>query len=537
MNKKTMLSAISAIMSVFFIATLFAGFTMKSKAVPQEVTYNLGVESKSIDVSLNNSSDGSKIVSACFEGLTVIDPKGAVAPGVAKSWDISKDGLTYTFHLRNNAKWSDGKQVTAKDFLYSWQRLLNPKTAAEYAYQIYYLKNAEAFYNGKGKLEDVGMKVVDPLTFKVTLKAPTPYFLALCAFSNLSPIREDVVTANPTTWATSATNYIGNGPFKMVEWKHKDSLSFVKNTNYWNAASVKLDKLTFLEVTDNTAALEAWEKGTIDVIADSIPTSEIPRLIDSKKLDVSPTYSTYYINFNQKRYPMNNLKFRQALSLAINRQFIVKSITKAGQKPATAMVPFGSVEPNGKDFREYKSYPNLPAVPDVEKAKKLLKESGVNLAKLNITYIYNTESAAHKKIAEAVQEMWKQIGVNVKLGNMEFAVLQAARTSGNYDIARGGWNGDYIDPMTFLDMWTSYSGQNEAHWSNIKFDGLIAAAKKETNFTKRMGMMHQAEDLLMADGAISPLYFYVATTCINPKVKGVYRSTTGGIYFDKAYVQ
>lgn len=536
MNKKRSLSVISAIMSVLFISTLFAGFTMSTKAAEQSVIYNLGAEPKTLDVSLNNAVDGSKVISACFEGLTILDSSNRVQPGVAKSWDISKDGLTYTFHLRNNAKWSDGKVVTASDFYFSWGRLLDPKTAAEYSYQAFYLKNAEKYYQGKAKLTDVGMKVVNPTTFQVTLVAPTPYFTNLCAFINLAPQRKDIVEANPTTWATKAETYIGNGAFKLIEWKHKDSLVFEKNTNYWNASAVKLTKLTFAEVTDTTIALQAWEKGDIDVL-DTVPTTETPRLLAANKVTVSPSYSTYYIEMNNKRYPMSNVKFRQALSMAIDRKGIVTAITKAGQKPASALVPFGSVEPNGKDFRSAKAYSDLPASPNIEAAKKLLAESKVDLSKINITYLYNSESEAHKKIAEAVQQMWKAIGVNVKLANQEWAVFQATKTAGNFDIARGGWTGDYLDPMTFLDMWTTGNGQNNPKYSNLRFDGLIAAAKKEVNQVKRMTYIHQAEDTIMNDLPIIPIYFYVTVTAVNPKVKGVYKLPTGGIYFDRASVQ
>lgn len=539
MNKKRGYFLISIILTGLFMSTFFYGCKKAATVVKtpeQTITYNVGSEPKTIDVSLNNASDANKVVSACFEGLTVIDPTNMVVPGVAKSWDISTDGLTYTFHLRDNAKWSDGKKVTADDFYFSWMRLLNPKTAADYSYQAFYLKNAQEYYGGKAKASEVGLKVIDPLTFEVKLAAPTPYFLKLCAFINFAPLRKDIVDANPTGWATNASTYIGNGPFLLKEWKHKDSLTLVKNTNYWNASAIKLQKLIFTEVTDNTIALEGFEKGEIDVI-DTVPTTEMPRLLGAKKVDISPAYATYYIELNTKRYPMSNIKFRQALSLALNRTGIVTSIMKGGQKPASAMVPFGSVEPNGKDFRASKSYAVLPASADLIKAKQLLTESKVDLTKTKIVYLYNSESAAHKKIAEAVQQMWKVIGVNVQLANEEWAVFQATKTAGNFDVARGGWNGDYLDPMTFLDMWTTGNGQNNPKYSNPKYDSLIASAKVEVNQTTRMKELHDAEDVLMSDLPIIPIYFYVSIKAVNPKVKGVYQLPTGGIYFDKAYVQ
>lgn len=538
MNKKRIAPVISAVVSVLLVSTLFAGFAPAKKAAAQKsLIFNLGSEPKTIDVSLCNAVDGSNVIYAAFEGLAKALPGNKIVPGVAKSWDISKDGLTYTFHLRNNAKWSDGKPVTAKDFYFSWMRLLNPKTAADYSYQMFYVKNAEKYFNKKATAAQVGLKVVDPLTFKVTLEAPTPYFLLLTTWANYFPLRADIVNANPTGWANSAKTYVGNGPFQLVAWKHKQELDFVKNPNYWNAKAVKLDKLTFQEVTDNSAYLEAWESGKIDVIQ-TPPVTEIPRLIKEKKVEIDPQYGNYYVEFNMNKAPMNNLKFRQALSLAIDRAGIVKAITKAGQQPATGLVPTGSFEPSGKDFRTVGgSFAMLPASPNIEKAKELIKESGVDLSTLDITYLYNTESARHALIAQALQQMWAKIGVNVKLQGQEWSVFQASRTSGNYDIARAAWGGDYMDPMTFLDIFTKASGNNDPKYNNANYEKLIAAAKHEANPVTRMKDLHQAEAQIMSDLPISPIFFDVSITDISPKVKGVYVLATSSIYFDQASIK
>lgn len=541
MNKKSMLSVICAIMSVFFVSTLFAGFTLAAKA-PKSLVYNLGVDPKTIDISLNNSVDGSVVDSAVYEGLTVTDSNNKIAPGVAKSWDISKDGKTYTFHLRNNSKWSDGKQVTAKDFQFSWMRLMDPKTAADYVTQTFYIKNAENYYNYKAGLsktpvdvKSIGITVVDPLTLKVELKAPTPYFLSLCAWIGLAPQREDIVSKDPLGWATKPESFVGNGAFILTSWKHKDSMTFKKNPLYWNAGQVKLDAMTFTMVEDTTVALQAWEKGDMDVL-DHLPLTEIPRLISEKKLNLSPAYSAAYIEFNMNKYPMNNVKFKQALSMALDRTAIVRDVLKAGQKPGTAFVPFGSVEPNGKDFRSAKSYDVAPASPNLEKAKQLLKESKVDLSKVKITYSYNT-NPTNKRVAEVLQAMWKQIGVNVELQNSEWAVFQSARIAGNYQICRGGWGGDYPDPMTFLDLFTKKNGNNDPKYSNLRYEGLIEAAKNEVNTTKRMSFLHQAEDQLMADLPIIPISFGVTQVTNKASIKGVYELPTGVIYFDRASVQ
>jgi len=542
MNRKRILTAVAAVMSVFFISTLFAGFATSKSAVAQTLTYNLAGDPKTIDVSLNDAVDGGDVIDACFEGLTMFSNKNAILPGTAKSWEVSKDGKTYTFHIRDNAKWSDGKPVTAQDFVFSWMRLLDPKTMANYASTMFYVKNGEAFYNYKSGISktvvnasDVGVTAIDAKTLKVVLAAPTPYFLGLCAWSGLSPQREDVVSKDPLGWATKPETYVGNGPFKLTAWQHNNYMTFVKNPNYWNAKAIKLDSMKFVMVVDTTVALQAWEKGDIDVMY-NFPATEIPNLIAAKKDIVAPSYSSTYIEFNMNKYPTNNLKFRQALSLAVDRTTIVKNVTKAGQQPGTALVPYGSIDvTNGKDFRANKpGYDIAPATSNVAKAKQLLKESGVDLSKVHLTYSYNTNSV-NKGIAEVLQAMWQQIGVTVELKNSEFAVFQAARTSGNYMIARGAWGGDYTDPMTFLDLFTKKNGNNDPKYSNLRYEGLIAAAKAEGNPVTRMKFLHQAEDQLMADLPIAPLFFQVNQLSNKPSVVGVYRLPSSQVYFNEAY--
>jgi oligopeptide transport system substrate-binding protein len=541
MNKKRMSSVVSAIVCVLFTASIFAGFTM-AKAPKQSVTYNLGVVPKTIDISLNTALDGSNVIQAAFEGLTVTDANNKIVPGVAESWKISKDGKVYTFKLRKNAKWSDGKQVTANDFYFSWMRLLNPKTMADYVTQMFYVKNAEEYYNytagvskKKVDIKEVGLKVVDAQTFQVTLKAPTAFFLALCAWSGLCPQREDIVSKDPTGWATKVAGYVGNGPFKLTEWVNKDHMTFVKNPNYWNKSKVKLDELKMVMIVDSTVALQAWEKGEIDVI-NTFPTTEVPRLLSEKKISVHPILSSSWVTFNMKKYPMNNLKFRQAMSYAIDRTAICRDILKGGQKPSVGIQPFGMIEPSGKDFRTTKSYAVSPATPNIEKAKQLLKESKVDLTKTVIKYAYNT-NPTNKKIAEVLQAMWATIGVKVELQQSEWGVFQAQRQSGNYDIARYAWIGDYPDPMTFADLFLKANGNNDAKYFNLRYEGLVKAAQNEPNPVTRMKYLHQAEDQLMADLPGVPINYGVSQLSEKASVKGVYTVSTGSVLFDRAYVK
>jgi oligopeptide transport system substrate-binding protein len=535
MKNKKMISVVAAIIAVVAIGAVFYVFTTKPKTTSQQIVYNLGADPATIDTCLANAVDAANVITATFEGLTRIQPDQKPGPGVAKTWDLSADGKVYTFHLRDDAKWSDGKAVTANDFYFAWTRLLNPATAADYSFQLFYVKNAENYFNKKAKLSDVGLKVVDEKTFEVTLNAPVPYFLELCAWAQLAPERADIVNANPKTWANNVDTYIGNGPFKLISWKHTNSMEFVKNENYWDKANIKIDKMKWTMIVEASSAIMAWEKGDVDII-ETIPVADIPAMIKSKKLTIAPYLGSYCLYVNTKKAPFDNIKFRKALNLAIDRSVITDTILKAGQIPAGAWVPKGLLEPSGKDFRDYKPE-YFKATGDIAEAKKLLLESGVDTSKLTVEFLYNT-SEAHKMIAEAIQSMWKtNLGINVKLANQEWSVFQATRKSGNYMIARAGWIGDYSDPMTFLDMFTSTSGQNDIKYTNPAYDALILQAKNTADPEARMAVMHKAEDMLMNDMPIIPIYYYVNTIAINPRIKGFYKTITGPLYFDKAYIE
>lgn len=530
-----------ALATVFvLVAACFTGCNKKpgkDSDVEQKIVYNLGTEPDAIDPARSTSVGAGTVGIACFEGLTRITTQNAPGPGVAKDWEISDDGLVYTFKLRKDAKWSDGGKVTANDFDYSWRRVLDPNLASEYANQLFYVKNAQDYFEGKASKEDIGIKVIDEYTFEVTLEAPCPYFLELCAFHTLMPVKKDVVEKDPDKWFTDPATFIGNGPFKMVKWVHNDSMEFVKNEHYWNSKNVKLEKMKWVMVIDEQAALAAWEGGAIDFL-DTVPGIEAPRLLKEGKLTMSPKLGTYYIKFNTTKAPLNDPKVRQALTLALNRQEIIDAVLRTGEKIATAYVPFGIADADSsKDFRvvggDY--FPNQ----DIEKAKQLLAEAGYPDGKgfPEITYLFNTNES-HKKIAEALQDMWKRyLGIEIKIANQEWKVFLDTLDNLNFDFARSGWIGDYIDPMTFLDMYVTNDGNNDTGWSNAEYDSLIKKAKLEPNQEKRMEYMHQAETILIKDMPIGPIYFYVNKSLIKPNIKGIFRTPLGAIYFDQAYVE
>ncbi|MEG1256503.1 peptide ABC transporter substrate-binding protein [Clostridium sp.] len=559
--KKTKLMAL--LMTAVMTCTLFSGCGKDDKnvdknepgktveqTVEQKIVYNLGADPKTIDPQLNSAVDGSTVIHNAFEGLMREDADGKIIPAVAEEYELSDDGTVYTFHLRDNAKWSDGKPVVAGDFEYAWKRALNPAVAAEYGYQLFYIKNGAAYYN-KEKIgdkeataEDVGVKALDDKTLEVTLESPVPYFLSLAAFPTYFPVREDIVEGNQEKWTLSPETYISNGPFKMSEWKQKESITFVKNENYWNAERVKLETLEMKLIDDEVTYLNAFKSGEIDVI-EAPPQAEIPTLLAEGTAKIYPYLGTYFYCINlteegEKVDPaaaeaLSKPEFREALSLAIDRQLIVDKVTQGGQVPAQSYVPAGIVDSAGIEFQKKYFEPTA----DVEKAKALLAEAGYPNGEgaPTITFTFNT-SAGHQNIAQAIQDMWKtELGINVELKNEEWAVFQETRNKFQFSMARHGWIADYNDPMTFLDMWVTGNPQNNAGYSNAEYDKLITAAKVELDDAKRTELLHKAEDIFIKDMPVIPLYSYTNVLCVDPSVKGTVKSALGQMNFIEAYVE
>lgn len=425
----------------------------------RKLIYNLGEDPETIDPTLNTSSGAGSIIENAFEGLMRLDENEKAVPGVAEKMDISDDQLVYTFTLRKDAKWTDGEPVTAKDFEYSWIRALTKETASEYAYQLFYIKNAENFYEGKATREELGIEVVDDHTLKVTLEAPTAYFAELTAFTTYFPLREDIVSANPEGWATEPETYVSNGPFKLTQWDMKDQLIFEKNENYWNKDEVKLPGVVFKLVTDQNTAYASLKSGDFDMV-DTVPPAEIEGGKKEGLVTIYPNLATYMLVLNvgkqdtlsaDVKKALSNPKVRKALNLAIDRKGIVENVTKSGQIPAYSFVPKGILNDKGEEFATKEYYD--ANVANIEEAKKLLAEAGYPNGEglPTLEFMYNTEGD-HSLIAQAVQQDWAKIGVKVELANQEWKVFLNSRQQGQYQIARHGWSGDYVDPMTFLDL-------------------------------------------------------------------------------------
>ncbi|MGL4392215.1 MAG: peptide ABC transporter substrate-binding protein [Fusobacteriaceae bacterium] len=532
------------VVTSFLLLVLFVvGCGKSGSGSAQRVTLNIGGDPKTIDPQKNTTVEGTDITVAVFEGLYSGSKNGNPVPAVAESVKISKDGKVYTFKLRKDAKWSDGKPVTAQDFEYTFKRGADPATMAEYAYQFFYIKNAEKFNQGKASRDDVGVKSLDDYTLQVTLENPTPYFLGLVGQAVYYPVRKDIVEKDPEGWTLKAETFIGNGPFKMVKIAPKEGFEFVKNENYWDKANVKLDELKFTTIADENTYLNAFKKGEIDVF-DTPPLAEIPNLLKDGTAKLNPYLASYFyaVNVSGKNVPpevakfLGNAKVRRALALAIDRKMIVEEVLRGGQIPGTSFVPKGIVSSDGKEFTT-KQY--FSPTGNVQEAKKLLAEAGYGDAKKmpTISIKYNTLSS-HATVAQAIQDMWKKnLGVNTELKQEEWAAFISSRVGQNYEVARHGWTADYNDPMTFLDLWVSSGGNNDAKYNSPAYDKYIKMAKSESNATKRTKLLHDAEDVLMKDMPIIPLYYYTRVVCANPKVKNWYLSPLGEYNFKNAYVE
>jgi oligopeptide transport system substrate-binding protein len=533
---------VSILLSAMLVMTALVGCGDKgadTTELKNVVRYNLAADVKTIDPALNAAVDGAIVIVNSFEGLMRLDANDKAMPGVAESFDVSEDGTVYTFHLRDS-KWSDGQPLTAKDFEYSWKRALSKETAAEYAYQLYYLKNGEAYNTGEATADEVGVKAIDEKTLEVTLESSVPYFLELTAFPTYFPVRQDMVEEHGEQWALNAESYISNGPFKLDKWEKGNIMSFVKNENYYDADRVKLDGVDFYFMEEISTAMASFEAGDVDAL-DKVAREQIPKFQaeNNPEFKIFPYLGTYFYAFNVNVEPTNDIRVRQAFSLAIDRAAITKVVTKAGEMPATGFVPSGIAQPDGKDFREVGGDYGITETAQVEKAKALLAEAGYPNGEgfPEIKFVYNTNEN-HKRIAEAIREMWKQnLGVEVELVNQEWQVFQNTRNEGDFVIARDGWIGDYVDPMTFIDMFISTSGNNHPHWSSEEFDNLVREAKLTSDETDRFEMMHKAEDMMMEDSIVMPIYYYTNPKMFKEYVKEARVSPLGFVYFDNAYIE
>lgn len=461
------------------------------------------------------------IVSALFEGLTGHNPTNASpVPALAERWDISDDGTVYTFHLRKSARWSNGEPLTAHDFLKTYRRVLSPGVASEYRYlHENLIKNAAAFVRGEVKdFAEVGYQAVDDHTLRMTLVTPSGYFLGKLNHHAFYPVHLPTIEKfggaekRGTDW-TRPENFVGNGPFVLKEWKVNEVITVGRSDTYWDRENVRLQEIRFYPIESAETEERAFRSGQLHVTA-SIPTGKIDtyRQENSGLLQIEPFFATYFLRFNVKVKPLDDARVRRALTLVIDREGIIRTVLRAGQTPAFNLTP-----PNIPGYTAQPGFTN-----DVALAKQLLAEAGYPNGQgfPKLEYLFNTNEG-HKQIAEALQQMWKQqLGIDVTLVNQEAKVYVATMAAGDYQIARYGWVGDYLDPSSFLDMMATTSGNNQTGWSNAEYDRLLVAASRESGSTRRAELMQQAETILLNELPIAPIYFYTRNYLRVPSVKG-----------------
>ncbi|WP_242223593.1 peptide ABC transporter substrate-binding protein [Bacillus cereus group sp. BfR-BA-01380] len=495
-------------------------------------------EIPTMDTTKSKDSASSLILGNTMEGLYRLDKDNKPIPGIAESYKKSDDGKKYTFKLRKDAKWSNGDPVTAKDFVFAWQRLLDPKLAAEYAFIMYDVKNAKAINEGKSPADSLGAKAVDDNTLEVELDNPVPYFLSLTAFTNFFPLNEKVVKEHGDKYALEADKMVYNGPFKMTEWKHEQGWKVVKNDQYWDKANVKLDEINWSVIKEVSTRVNLYESGQIDR---ALLTSEYVDKYKPRKEEfgsfVEP--STFFLRLNQKRGGQDtifkNKKVRQAFAMAFDKKALTNVILNDGSKPIDSLVPEKlAAGPDGKDFREtFKSTGNKM---DVKKAKQVWEEAKKELGKQEVTVEflnYDTENA--KKVGEYLKEQFEKnlpgLKVNMKLQPFKQKInLEVAQ---DYDISYGGWHPDYADPMTYLDMFQTGNPQNEMSFSNEKFDGIVKKSQGEllADPKKRWEEMGKAEKILIDDeAALVPIYQSGRSFVQRPTVHNIYNHNVGCEY-------
>lgn len=508
-----------------------------------EIRATLASSPETIDPNMNSSVDGAVYIVHLFEGLMRYKWDGSgIEPGMAESYTVSDDSLVWTFKLRDDAKWSDGQDVTAEDFVFSWQRLVNPETAAPYALDMGgYIKNAVEIIDGKMPVDQLGVKAVDAKTFEVTLAGPCGYFDEISAFPTMSPIRRDTVEANGDRWTRDASTYITNGAFKMESFNLDQNLIVVPNENYYDKDKIKPGKIVFQFLADEIAELNAFQAGEV-YFTDHYPAEETKALVDQGVLFFKPQLGTYYVSFNCNVEPLNDVNVRKALALAIDRDYLANVVLPGTMFAAEAFVGNGFGDVDGKDFRDVGgAYISNAAYEENKKAaQEALAAAGYPNGEgfPKIGYMYNN-STMHQSIGEALQNMWKEVlNIDVEMDIQEWNAFLETRRQGNYQMARNGWVGDFNDPMTLLGLLQTGSGNNDGNYSNAKYDEYLNISMTSKDRAERMKAMHDAEALAIGEEwACAPLMYYADEYLVSPELKGWGITSLGYKFFHTAYLQ
>ena len=527
MNKLILLAALLMVGGLVWLGAGRATATRTAYSLTlQEANKNkillltVGSEPRTLDPQEAQGVTEHHIIMAMIEGLVApsIDDQSKVVPGMADRWEHNEDYSVWTFHIGEDRKWSNGDPVTAQDFVFSYKRMLTASFGAQYSENLFILKGAEDYYRGKiTDFDQVGVKALDPHTLRIELVGPTPYLLSLVQHDSWLPVNPKAILSfgnidtRDSKW-TRAENYIANGPFKMKSWRPNDVIEVVRNPLYWDAANVKLNGINFFSIENLNTAERAFQAGQLHK-TDQVPLDKVPyyRRTRPELIRIDPYEGVYFYRINIARKPLDNPKVRLALNLAVDRDAIVKNILREDQKPATGYTPPGMGDYQPLDKMHY----------DPERARQLLAEAGYPNGKgfPKFTIHFNTLES-HRAIAEAIQQMWKEeLNIDVGLENQEWKVYLDTQNNKNYDISRSAWIGDFMDPVTFLSMWTTGNGNNNTNWGNPKFDAFIEQAARTGDPKARLEILHQAEDLFLSEAPIVLVYWYTNAYLLQPSVQ------------------
>lgn len=522
-------------------------------------TVQLGPNPETLDPALNSSVDGANTIITIFEPLLLIDENNDVIPGQAESYDVSEDGLTWTFHMRDGLKWSDGSDLTAKDFEYSFKRMADPNTAAPYAATA--VGMIAGFDEAQGNPDpETGEPTTDPnpdalqvvasedgKTLTVTLSYPCSYFDKLAAFAALSPVQQATVEANGDGWCTSPDTFVCNGPYMITDWTPSERIVLSKNPNYvggWDSSKIVSDNITLLLLEDSSASYAAYNSGEAQLVKD-VPTDEIPSLTkaeDGGDFYVDSILGTYYISLNDQREPFTDVRVRKALSLAIDRDYVANVIMQGTYSPAYNMVGPGIVDAEeGTMFIDNANggepYIGEDYEADLEEAKSLLAEAGYPGGEGFPTITYSANDAGyHIPVAEYLQQAWGELGITMNIDKVDWASFLPLRRAGDYDISRNGWVMDYNDASNMLELFTTGNGNNDGKYSNPEFDAAIEASKVADK-TVHYEQLHKAEDILMEDMGCIPVAYYNDFWLQSPSLKGTWHSPYGYWYLQYGYIE
>ena len=517
-------------------------------------TVQYGSNPETLDPALNSAIDGANTIITIFEPLLLINENNEVVGGQAESWETSEDGLTWTFTMRDGLKWSDGTDLNAKDFEYSFKRMVDPNTAAPYAEtclgMIDGFEEAAGFPDADGNptvepnLDALNVKASDDgKTLTIVLGYPCSYFDKIAAFAAMSPVQKATVEANGDAWCTSPDTYVCNGPYMITEWTPSERIVLTKNPNYvggWDNSKIVSDSITLLLLEDSSASFAAYNSGEAVLIKD-VPTDEIPSLTkaeDGGDFYVDTILGTYYVSLNLKRDAFKDAKVRKALSLAIDRDYVANTIMQGTYSTADSIVGPGIVDENGY-FHDNGNAPYISAdyEANLAEAKKLLAEAGYPNGEGYPTIEYSCNDAGyHVPLAEYLQQAWGDLGITLTISKMEWSSFTAARRAGEYDVARNGWVMDYNDPSNMLDLFCSGNGNNDGKYSNPEFDAAIEASRV-ADVSEHFAQLHKAEDILMEDTGCLPIAYYNDYWLQSSSLKGTWHSPYGYWYFQYGYIE